>query len=152
MLTNLDNIVSKAESYAEEKKIEPSVLLQSRLYPNMFNFIFQIQVTTDMSKSCAARLTGSEVPKWADYEETFADVHLRIKKAIDYMATFKPEQFEGSETRDIELNMRSGTLKFNGQDFLLNFVLPNFYFHMTTAYNILRHNGLDVGKRDFLGG
>lgn len=105
-----------------------------------------------MSKSCAARLTGSEVPKWADYEETFADVHLRIKKAIDYMATFKPEQFEGSETRDIELNMRSGTLKFNGQDFLLNFVLPNFYFHMTTAYNILRHNGLDVGKRDFLGG
>lgn len=151
MLSNLDSIVSKAEAYADEMNIDPTVLLQSRLYPNMFNFIFQIQVTTDMAKSCAARLSGTEVPKWADDEQTFAEVHARIKKTRDYLATFKPEQFEGSESRDVEVKTRKGVMNFTGQSYLLGFVLPNFYFHMTTAYNLLRHNGLDIGKGDFLG-
>jgi hypothetical protein len=152
MLTNLDNILSKAEAYAGEEKIEPSVLLQSRLYPNMFNFIFQVQVTTDMAKSCAARLSGTDIPKWTDDEQSFADLHARIKKAQDYLSTFKSEQFEGSESREVKVKSPRGTLNFNGQSYLLNFVLPNFYFHMTTAYNLLRRDGLNIGKGDFLGG
>jgi hypothetical protein len=151
MLKNLDNIVSKAERYAEANKIEPSALLQARLFPTMRDFTFQIQVATDMAKSCAARLTGKEPPKWGDEEKTFADVHARISKALDYLATFKPEQFEGCEARDLELKLGSHRMHFTGQSYLLGFVLPNFYFHMTTAYNILRHNGLDLGKPDFLG-
>lgn len=118
----------------------------------MRGFIFQIQVATDMAKSCAARLSGTEVPKWEDNEQTFADVHARIKKALDFMATFKPEQFEGSDSRTIELKLRDRTMTFDGKSYLQGFVLPNFYFHMTTAYNLLRHNGLDIGKTDFLGG
>lgn len=151
MLKNLDKIVSKAEANAKENDIDPPVLLRARLFPTMRDFIFQVQVATDMAKSCAARLTGQEVPKWDDDEETFADVHARIKKTLDFLATFKPEQFDGSETMDLELKLRSHTVKFTGQSYLLGFVLPNFYFHMTTAYNLLRHNGLDLGKRDFLG-
>lgn len=151
MLKNLDNIVFRAEAYAEENNIDPPALLRARLFPTMRDFIFQVQVATDMAKSCAARLAGQEVPKWDDDEETFADVHARIKKTLDFLATFKPEQFDGSETVDLELKLRSHTVKFTGKSYLLGFVLPNFYFHTTTAYNLLRHNGLDLGKRDFLG-
>jgi hypothetical protein len=151
MLKNLDNILSKAEAYAEENDIEPSVLLQARLFPTMRNFIFQVQVATDMAKSCAARLSGTDVPKWGDDEVTFADVHARIKKALDFLASFKPEQLEGCETREFELKLGSHTVNFTGQSYLLGFVLPNFYFHTATAYNLLRHNGLDLSKRDFLG-
>ena len=151
MLENLDNIVSKAEAYAEENDIEPATLLQARLYPTMRNFIFQVQVATDISKGCAARLSGTEVPKWDDNQESFADVHARIKKALDYLATFKPEQFEGSETMELEIKLRSHVVNFTGQSYLLGFVLPNLYFHVATAYNILRHNGLDLRKPDFLG-
>lgn len=151
MLRNLDNIVSKAEAYAEANDIEPAVLLKARLFPTMRDFTFQVQVATDMAKSCVARLTGTDVPKWSDDEETFADIHGRIKKALDFLATFKPEQFEGCETHELELKLRSHTVNFTGQSYLLGFVLPNFYFHMTTAYNLLRHNGVELGKRDFLG-
>ena len=151
MLNNLDNIVSKAEAYAEENDIEPSALLHARLFPTMRDFIFQIQVATDIAKGCAARLAGADIPKWSDDEETFMDVHARIKKALDFLGTFMPEQFEGSETRELELKLGSHTVSFTGQSYVLGFVLPNFYFHMTTAYNLLRHNGLDLGKRDFLG-
>ena len=152
MLENLDKIVSKAEEYAEENDIEPEVLLQARLHPTMRNFIFQVQVATDISKGCAARLSGSEVPKWDDDQESFADVHARIKKALDYLASFKPEQFEGSETLELEIKLRSHIVNFTGQSYLLGFVLPNLYFHVATAYNILRHNGLDLAKPDFIGG
>lgn len=152
MLENLDKIVSKAEAYAEENDVEPEVLLQARLHPTMRNFIFQVQVATDISKGCAARLSGSEVPKWHDDQESFADVHARIKKALDYLASFKPEQFEGSETLELEIKLRSHTIDFTGQSYLLGFVLPNLYFHVATAYNILRHNGLDLAKPDFIGG
>ena len=151
MLHNLDNIISKAEAYAEANDIEPSAPLQARLFPTMRNFIFQIQVTTDMAKGCAARLTGTDMPKWGDDEETFADVHARIKKSLDFLATFKPEQFEGGETRKLEIKLGSHTVKFTGESYLLGFVLPNFYFHMATAYGLLRHSGLDLRKRDFLG-
>ncbi len=152
MLNNLDKIVSKAEAYAEENNIEPEVLLQARLHPTMRNFIFQVQVATDISKGCAARLSGSEVPKWDDDQESFTDVYARIKKALDYLASFKPEQFEGSETLELEIKLRSHVVNFTGQSYLLGFVLPNLYFHVATAYNILRHNGLDLTKPDFIGG
>ncbi len=151
MLQNLDNILSKAEAYAEANDIEPSALLQARLFPTMRNFIFQVQVTTDVAKGCAARLGGTDMPKWSDNEATFADVHARIKKSLEFLSTFKQEQFEGCETRELEIELGSHTVKFTGQSYLLGFVLPNFYFHMTTAYNLLRHNGLDLGKRDFNG-
>jgi len=151
MLHNLDNIVSKAEAYADANNIEHSVLLHARLYPTMRDFIFQVQVATDVAKGCAARLSGMDSPKWSDDEETFADVHARINKSLDFLATFKPEQFEGSETRELELKLGSHTVQFTGQSYLLGFALPNFYFHMTTAYALLRHNGLDLRKPDFLG-
>lgn len=151
MLKNLDSIVSKAETYAEDKNIEPSALLRARLFPNMYDFIFQVQVATDLSKGCAARLSGTEVPKWSDDEETFADVHTRIKKALEFMATVRPEQVEGSETKELEVKLGSHIVNFTGQSYLLGFVLPNFYFHVTTAYNLMRHNGLELGKRDFVG-
>lgn len=151
MLKNLDGIVSKAEAYAEENDIEPSALLRARLFPTMRDFIFQVQVATDMAKSSAARLAGKDVPKWADDEETFADVHARIRKALDYLADFKPEDFDGCETREFELKLGSHTVPFTGKTYLLGFVLPNFYFHATTAYDLMRHNGLPLRKRDFLG-
>ncbi len=151
MLQNLDNIVSKAEAYAEANDIEPSALLQARLFPTMGNFVFQVQVATDVAKGCAARLAGTDMPSWSDDEETFADVHARINKSLDFLATFKPEQFDGCETKEIELKLGSHTINLTGQSYLLNFVLPNLYFHVTTAYNLLRHNGVDLGKRDFIG-
>jgi uncharacterized protein len=152
MLENLDRIVSKAEAYAEENNIDPAALLQARLYPTMKNFVFQVQVATDISKGCAARLSGTEIPNWDDDQESFADVHARIKKALDYLATFKPEQFEGSETLELEVKLRSHIVNFTGQSYLLGFVLPNLYFHVATAYNLMRHNGLDLAKPDLIGG
>jgi uncharacterized protein len=151
MLSNLDAVISKAEQYAAEHKIEPETLIQARLFPNMLPLVFQIRIATDTAKGAAARLSGSPVPKWADDEETFADVHGRIRKAIDFLATFKPAQFEGSEKRNIELKLGTREVKFSGTDYITGFVIPNFYFHVTTAYAILRHNGVDVGKRDYLG-
>ncbi len=124
MLQNLDNIVSRAETYSQANDIEPSALLQARLFPTMRNFIFQVQVTTDIAKGCAARLAGTDMPKWSDEEETFADVHARIKMSLDFLATFKPEQFEGSETREFELKLGSHTVNFTGQGYLLGLVLP----------------------------
>ena len=151
MLKNLDAIITKAEAYAADKSIDPNALLQARLYPNMLGFISQIRIATDIGKGAAARLSRSEVPSWSDDEKTFADVHARIQKALDYFATFKPEQFEGAEKLDITLKVGGQSLEFSGQSYILGFVLPNFYFHVSTAYGILRHNGLDIGKRDFLG-
>lgn len=151
MLNNLDAIVAKAEVHATTHDIEPSALLQARLFPNMRHFIFQIQVATDIAKGCAARLGGVDIPKWTDDEVTFADVHARIKKAVDFLATFNPEQFEGSEKNEIELTLRGNKVQFTGQSYLLSFAIPNFYFHIVTAYNLLRHNGVELGKMDFIG-
>jgi hypothetical protein len=151
MLMNLDTIVSRAERYAEDKKIDPKVLIQARLYPDMLPFVAQIRIATDTLKGAAARLTGTEMPKWADDEVTFEDIHRRIRKALDYLSGFKPDQFEGSDEKNIELKLPNRTFEFTGREYVLGFVLPNFYFHVTTAYNILRHNGLAIGKADFLG-
>jgi hypothetical protein len=152
MLSNLDKILTKAEADAEARKIDPQVFVNGRLAPDMLPLMRQVQIMTDQAKGAASRLAGLEPPKWADDEKTFADLHARIAKAIAHIATFKPEQFEGAETRSIELKFPNATLNFTGKDYFLGFVLPNFYFHYTTAYAILRHNGVPIGKTDFLGG
>ncbi len=152
-LQNLDAIVSKAEEFvAADKNLEAETLIRARLYPNMRPFMFQVQVATDTAKGAAARLAGKPVPSWPDEETTFADVHQRLRKTIDYLSAFTPSDFEGAENRPIELKLGPETMKFTGTSYLSTFVLPNFFFHVTTAYNILRHNGLAIGKRDFLGG
>jgi uncharacterized protein len=152
-LKNLDAIVGKAEEYvAADKNLEPETLIQARMYPNMRPFIFQIRVATDTAKGAAARLAGKPVPSWPDEEKTFAEVHERLRKAIDYLASFAPADFAGSETRPIELKLGPHEMKFTGAGYIADFVLPNFFFHVTTAYNILRHNGVAIGKADFLGG
>jgi hypothetical protein len=151
-LRNLDAIVSKAEAHvAADQNIDAATLIQARLYPNMRPFIFQIRVATDTAKGAAARLSGNKVPSWADEETTFAEVHERIGKAIDYLSSFKPADFDGAEDRAIELKLGQRVVNFIGKDYIADFVLPNFYFHVTTAYNILRHNGVVIGKRDYLG-
>ena len=151
MLTNLNNILAKAAKHCEEKKIDPNALLQARLYPDMFHLIKQVQVATDMAKGGVARLAGQEPPVYEDSEKTFADLAARIEKTIAFMNGFKPEQIDGTEEKEITLKMRAGEVKFKGQAYLQNFVHGNFYFHVTTTYAILRHNGVEVGKRDYLG-
>ena len=152
MLANLDQILAKAETDAEARKIDPQVFLHGRLAPDMFAFTKQIQIMSDQAKGGASRLAGQEPPKWADDEQTFADLRARIARTRDHVQSFRPQDFAGWETRDIELKFPFATLRFKGADYLTTFVVPNFYFHYTTAYLILRHNGVQIGKRDFLGG
>ena len=152
-LRNLDAIVGKAEAHVEaDKNLDAETLLRARLYPNMRPFLFQVQVATDTAKGAAARLSGKPVPSWPDEEQTFADVHARLGKAIDYLAGFTPADFDGAEQRPIELKVGPRTINFTGTSYLSTFVLPNFFFHVATAYAILRHNGVPIGKGDFLGG
>jgi uncharacterized protein len=151
MLSALDKVLSKAEADAAARKIELEVFFNGRLAPDMLPLVRQIQIMTDQAKGCASRLAGQDPPKWADDETTFADLHARVAKTLAHLKTFKPEQFEGAEKRAIELKFPNATFNFNGKDYLLNFVIPNFYFHYTTAYAILRHNGVPIGKGDFLG-
>jgi uncharacterized protein len=150
-LNNLIGILEKGAIYAETKKIDPSVLVNSRLFPDMFPLSKQVQIASDIAKRGAAQLAGVEAPKFEDNETTFPELIERVQKTISYLNTFKPEQIDGSEERTITLQMRDNTLSFQGMPFLLYFVLPNVYFHVTTAYNILRHCGVEVGKQDFLG-
>lgn len=151
MLGNLSAILEKAAAYAETKKIDPSVLLNARLAPDMFPLVVQVRFVCDTAKGSAARLAGSEPPSHADNETTFAELQARIAKTIDYLRSLSAAQIDGSEERTIILKMRTTEMQFQGQPYLLTFALPNFYFHLTTAYGILRHNGLDIGKVDFLG-
>lgn len=151
MLNNLAAILEKAAAHAESKKINPEVLINSRLYPNMFPLKQQVQIAADHAKGCSARLAGMEPPKFEDTETSFPELIARIAKTIAYLNTFKPEQIDGSEERTITLQMRSGAVTYQGMPYLLNNVLPNFYFHVTTAYDILRHNGVELAKRDFIG-
>lgn len=150
-LKNLAEILTKAAGYAEAKKIEPSVLINARLAPDMFPLSRQIQIATDVVKGGLARLAGVEVPSYADTETSFAELQERIAKTIKFLEGFKPTQIDGTEDKAINLKIGSYDLNFTGQSYLLGFVLPNFYFHSTTTYAILRHNGLDIGKADFLG-
>ena len=151
-LKNLDAIISKAETHlAADEYLEEETLVQARLFPNMRPLVFQIRVATDTAKGAAARLSGKDLPSWADDEETFAEIHERIGKAITFLSGVKPEDFAQADERDIELKLGPRTVNFSGKDYVAGFVLPNFYFHVTTAYNILRACGVDVGKRDYLG-
>ncbi|MFZ3202454.1 MAG: DUF1993 domain-containing protein [Pseudomonas sp.] len=151
MLGNLSAILHKAEAYAAERKIEPGVLLNARLAPDMYPLLRQVQIASDGVKGCAARLAGIDIPSYADSESSFAELQARIAKTQAFLGSVTAAQLEGSEGKSITLNFPGTELKFSGQEYLLHFVLPNFYFHLTTAYAILRHNGLDIGKMDFLG-
>jgi hypothetical protein len=150
-LNNLAAILEKGAAHAEAKKIDPAVLVSSRLYPDMFPLSRQVQIASDGAKGGASRLAGVEAPKYEDNETSFADLVARCRKTVDYLATLKPEQFEGSEDRTVTWTVRAGTRSMQGMPYLLTHVNPNFYFHVTTAYDILRHNGIEIGKVDFLG-
>ncbi len=150
-LTNLSAILKKGEDYANAKKIEPAVLLNARLFPDMYPLTRQVQIATDMSKGAAARLAGVDIPKYEDNETSFAELQARIAKTVAFIDSIKPAQMEGSETRDVTIAVRKIELTFTGQAYLQRWVLPNVYFHVTTAYNILRHNGVELGKADYLG-
>jgi hypothetical protein len=150
-LSNLSVILTKASTYADARKIDHSVLLNARLFPDMYPLVKQVQIASDQAKGAAARLAGVEIPKFEDNESSFAELHERIAKTIAFLDTIKPEQLEGSESRDIVLTLRDRKLEFKGLQYLLTWVQPNFYFHVTTAYDILRHNGVEIGKRDFMG-
>lgn len=152
MLGNLSAILDKAAAHAEAKKIDPAVLIKDRLAPDMLPFSFQVQTATDAAKGCAARLAGIEAPSFADTEATFPELKERIAKTIAFLQSVNAAQIDGSEERSITLKLRAGEFQFQGQGYLLHFALPNFFFHLTTAYAILRHNGVELGKADFLGG
>lgn len=151
MLTNLSAVLKKGEAHAQTKKIEPAVLTGARLAPDMFPLVRQVQIATDQVKGCAARLAGMEVPKYEDNEQSFADLYARIDKTMAFLKSVKAEQINGSEDRNVQLPVRDKTITLKGQDYLFERVYPNFFFHVTTAYAILRHNGVDIGKGDFLG-
>jgi hypothetical protein len=151
-LTNLSAILAKALAHAEARKIDPSVFIQARLAPDMFALPRQIQIATDIAKGCAARLAGIEPPSYADTENSFPELEARIAKTIAYLQSIDAKKIDGSEERAITIKAGQRELKFTGQSYLLTFVIPNFYFHTTTTYAILRHNGVEIGKLDFLGG
>ncbi len=151
ILTSLSAVLDKAEAHCQAAKIAPAVLVQTRLFPDMLPLAKQVQIASDHAKGCAARLAGLEPPAFADSETTLLELKERVAKTIDYLATVTAAQIDGSETRDIRLKVGGNELTFSGQHYLLGFALPNFYFHVTTAYAILRSNGVPLGKRDFLG-
>jgi hypothetical protein len=151
-LKSLSNILKKGADYAAEKKIDEKVLTSGRLYPDMFPLTRQVQIACDVAKGCGARLAGIDVPKYDDNEVTFADLQARIEKTVDFLKSIPEASINGSEQKQIKLQAGQRELEFVGDYFLRNWALPNVYFHITTAYNILRHNGVAVGKMDFLGG
>jgi uncharacterized protein len=150
-LTNLSAILEKGEASAIERKIDPSVLIMSRLYPDMLPLVKQVQIASDIARRGAARLAGVEAPAMEDNETTFPELVARLQTTIAYLETLTPAQIDGTESKAIALPMGKETMNFEGLPYLVGFVLPNVYFHFTTAYNILRHNGVEIGKGDFLG-
>jgi hypothetical protein len=151
MLKNLTAIMDKAEAFAAEHKIAPEVLINWRLAPDMFPFVRQVQIAADFAKGTTARLAGAEVPSYPDEEKTFAELKARIAKTLKFVESFTPKDLDGSETRDINFTLGGQNVHFKGEPYLVHFVLPNFYFHATTAYDIIRSFGVELGKRDFLG-
>jgi len=151
-LTQLLFVMEKGVANAKARNFDPNVLAGSRLAPDMFAFARQIQLTSDFAKNSMARLAGVEAPKFEDSETTMDELVARVKKTLDYIDTISASALEGSETRDIKIPLRDRTVEFKGLPYLQHWAIPNFYFHFVTAYNLLRHNGVDVGKRDFLGG
>jgi hypothetical protein len=152
ILNSLSGILNKAEAHCAAKNIQPEVLLSARLYPDMLPLSKQIQLASDFAAKGCARVTHSEVPSTPDTEKTFAELQQRLAKTIDYVKGFKPAQFDGAEGRDVKFPAGpNNTMTLKGQQFLSHFALPNFYFHAATAHGIRRHNGVEIGKRDFLG-
>ncbi len=150
-LKGLSTVLGKAEAHCEAKKIPQDVLLTARLFPDMFPLTRQVQSASDFAAKSAARLAGIDVPTYPDVEKSFAELKARVATASDYVSGFTEKQFEGAEAREIVVPAGSRSFNFKGASYLASFALPNFFFHATTAYDILRHNGIEVGKRDFLG-
>ncbi|MNV63337.1 hypothetical protein D3C71_1559230 [compost metagenome] len=153
MLSALSDVLSKAEAHATEKNIDPNAFLGARLFPDMFPLVRQVQIAADFAKGISSRLSNTDVPSWPDKADaSFAELQELIAKALAHVSAFAPEQFDGSESREIVL--RAGTpkeKKLQGNVYLLQYGLPQFFFHVTTVYAILRHNGVDIGKRDYMG-
>ncbi len=153
MFSNLQVWLDKAQAHAEARKFEPNNFLGLRLAPDMLPLNRQIQIASDAAKGCMSRLAGVEVPKWDDNEATLADLRARAQKTLDHVNSFSAAQIDGSEGREIKIPTRSGEpLVFSGENYLKHYAMPNFYFHTTTAYALLRHGGVEIGKSDFLGG
>jgi len=150
-LRNLSAILDKAQAHAEAKKIDPLVLTRARLFPDMLPFTNQVQIACDTAKAAVARLAGVEIPKYEDTEQTFDELKARIAKTLAFVESVKTAQIDGAEDREVTMKLRGQDVKFKGLQYLLFHAYPNFYFHVTTAYNILRHNGVEVGKRDYIG-
>lgn len=150
-LTSLSAILDKAAAHGAAKKIEPAVFTGGRLCADMFPLTRQVQIATDMAKGAVARLAGVEVPSYADNETTFEELQARVQKTLDFIQSLKAEAIDGSDDKDITLKVGPNELHFKGEVYLTTFALPNFFFHVTTAYGILRHMGVEIGKRDFLG-
>lgn len=151
MLTNLAAILDKAQAHAEAKKFDPTVLLDSRLSPDMLPFTKQIHIATDFARGCIARLAGQEPPKFEDNERSFAELKARIERSVAAIKEYGPAQIDGTENREITIKMGGQPRTFTGQKYLQEIVMPNFFFHVTTAYALLRHNGVEIGKKDFVG-
>jgi len=150
-LENLRHLLSKASAHCEARKIDPAALIQYRLFPDMRPLTFQVQVACDMAKGCVSRLSGVDAPKFEDNEQSFADLESRIERTVAFVRSVTASQVDGSEEKPVTLKTPRGDMNFVGLSYLQGFVLPNVYFHCTTAYNILRHNGVEIGKMDFLG-
>ncbi len=150
-LKGLSTVLGKASAHAEAKGFDPAALLQARLYPDMFPLIRQVQICTDFAKGSIARLAGEEPPAWADEEASFDDLIARVEKTAAFVSRFGADRIDGSEDREITLVRRGQSSVVMGQAYLLDQAMPNFYFHLTTAFAILRHNGVEVGKKDYLG-
>jgi uncharacterized protein len=151
MLTNLSVILDKAQAHAEARKIDPAALTNDRLYPDMFPMKRQVQIACDTAKGAVARLAGMDVPRHEDTEQTFPELKARIAKTIEFIKTLKPAQLEDTEGKNIHLKLGAREIDYTGMQYLLGHALPNFYFHVTTAYDILRHNGVELAKRDYIG-
>ena len=150
-LGNLEAILDKAIAHAAARKIDDAAFVDARLFPDMFTFARQIRIATDMAKGAGARLAGIDIPKFEDNEKTLPELKARLRKAVDFLKTLTAAQIDGTEDKAITLTAGPNTFNFKGLDYLNSWVLPNFYFHVATAYNLLRHGGVEIGKMDFLG-
>ena len=151
VLNNLSHILDKAQTHIDAKKLDATALIQFRLFPDMLNFTRQVQIASDTANGVVARLAGVDIPVYEDNEQSIADLKARIAKTIDFIQGFKSEQIDGTEDKDIIVKRGEKETHYKGMQFLLGHAIPNVYFHTTTAYAILRHNGVEVGKRDYLG-
>lgn len=150
-LKGFSAILRKAEGYCELRKIDADAILHARLFPDMYHLTRQVQLVTDFAKGIGARLAGIPVPSFPDEEKTFAELQMRIGKTVDFLSTLKSEQLAGAAKRTLTIKVGGQDMNFSGAEYLASYALPNFYFHLATAYNILRHNGVELGKKDFMG-